>query len=325
MRNKGFWLIQKVTLPCLLFYLNTASAQRFEKPITIEDLKPVEAPNIANTEPVNILEVEKAIETSKKYQGEVACGKIDFQGNRYIFRIPSTYQWLFSMEYDIQRQKGENSKQKDACQNDIRTTVVSFLWPSMAAYYGKSDYSILDTNLKIRPNKITVALTPFQFTMPNPQDSWIERGYIDLLKDSIFGYIPYKQKAEDAQILAVGSYLADLDLYHYTRDGYRYDPPSRYGSQSFADRKREKWEIFWSLDSNKRVRDIIECRYEDGFKNIDNIFFKDTICNHMTNNYPPIPGALEIRYASSYIRDWKHIRHAAVLQYQAFMTKETLP
>ena len=35
--------------------------------------------------------------------------------------------------------------------------------------------------------------------------------------------------------------------------------------------------------------------------------------------------SIQFRYASDYLRDWKLIRQAAILQYQAFTTVEVLP
>ncbi len=283
-------------------------------------------PSFADTqETVDMAAVERAIEASKGYQGKVSCGKIDMVNKRYTFRIPEIYQWNFGIEYfgDSPWAKGGITRKEDPCVYDIKNAMMSFFWPSMKPYNGK--YVNVKSDLKVYPNIVTASLSRISMDQ-NKQPAFKSENWIRSLKLQIIGY-SWEAKTdsntvEDVKVLAMGEYLPDLGLYHYTFDKYIQRSPKEI-KQGLREKKHRKREIFWSLDQDKRVIDLIVCEYLGLDKT--QMLTKDTVCYMNTTLYEYNVGDLQVRYGGEYMRDWKNIRSAAIQQYKAFITEEVLP
>ncbi len=324
MTHKKQGLLQKLICASLVLGLNF-SIMNDASAITIILVSP-EPPKIAKTKPVDMAEVEKAIEASKAYKGEVSCGKIDEDGKRYTLRIPIIYQWVFGMEYsgDSPWAAGGIKKKKDPCQYDVGTIVLSFLWPAMTPYNKEGTYVYSD--VKKIPNKMTAVFRAPGGFHPGGANAKHRLGILEL---SVLGYsseIYDRQSREDItpeRALALGEYLPELGLYHHTFEIY-YGQTDYMKSQGYTKLDHNKREVFWALDAEGQVSDLIVCKYLD--LDINKLPFKETICEHSTlvNLFMP-KASIQFRYASDYLRDWKLIRQAAILQYQAFTTVEVLP
>ena len=283
-------------------------------------------PSFADTqETVDMAAVERAIEASKGYQGKVSCGKIDMGNKRYTFRIPEIYQWNFGIEYfgDSPWTKGGIAKKEDPCVYDIKNAMLSFFWPSMKPYNGK--YVNVSTDLKDHPNIVTASLSRNSMQTSTLTASQVA-DYIILVKTNVLGY-PGETKSnlntiENAKVLAMGEYLPDLGLYHYTFDKY-INPTPYEVTQGRTKKDHNKREIFWSLDKDKHVIDLIVCKYLA--LDITQMTIKDTVCKLNTTIYQYDVSNLLIRYGGEHMRDWKNIRSAAIQQYKAFITEAVLP
>ena len=296
----------------------------FAVTIFVESPDPVK---IAATKPVDMAEVERAIEASKRYKGEVSCGKIDEDGKRHTFRIPKIYQWVAGMEYkgDSPWVAGGIQKKKDPCQYDISNMVLSFLWPAMTPYDKKGTY-VYSEDVEKMPNKMTAV-----FTAPGGFHSGGANAThrLKLLILEVLGratelgdYDP-RDDLTPERARAAGEYLPELGLYHHTFEIY-FEQPLYLRRQGHTQLQYNKREVFWTLDAEGGVSNLIVCKYLGLDKN--KIPFKETVCEHSTSVSPFMPSAsMEIRYASDYLKDWKQIRQAAILQYQAFTTVEVLP
>ncbi len=269
--------------------------------------------------------VERAIEASKEYQGTVSCGKIDMGDKRYTFRIPEIYQWNFGIEYfgDSPWTKGGIAKKEDPCMYDIKNAMLSFFWPSMKPYNGK--YVNVRSDLKVHPNIVTGSLSRNSMQTSTLSASQVS-DYIIAVKRNVIGY-PSETKInsntiENAKVLAMGEYLPNLGLYHYTFDKY-IEPSPGMIKQGLIKKDHNKREIFWSLDKDKRVIDLIVCEYLGLDKT--QMTIKDTVCKLNTTIYQYDVSNLLIRYGGEYMRDWKNIRSAAIQQYKAFITEAVLP
>ena len=194
--HKKQGLLQKLICASLVLGLNF-SIMNDAFAITIIVVSP-EPPKIAETKPVDMAEVEKAIEASKAYKGEVSCGKIDEDGKRYTLRIPVIYQWVFGMEYkgDSPWVAGGIKKKKDPCQYDVGTIVLSFLWPAMTPHNKKGTY-VYDKDFAKLPNKMTAVFTAPGGVSPGGADAKHRLGILEL---SVLGYsseIYDRQSRED--------------------------------------------------------------------------------------------------------------------------------
>ena len=284
-------------------------------------------PSFADTqETVDMAAVERAIEASKVYQGKVSCGKIDMGNKRYTFRIPEIYQWNFGIEYfgDSPWTKGGIAKKEDPCLYDIKNAMLSFFWPSMKPYNG--EYLYVGSDLKTRPNLVSTSLRRISMGQ-NKQPAFKAENWIPPLKLQVIGYQGSEtdidsDTIEDSKVLAMGKYLPDLELYHYTFEKYIQRSPKEI-KQGLREKEHRKREIFWSLDQDKRVIDLIVCEYLG--LDMTQMIVKDTVCKLNTTLYEYNVGLLLVRYGGEYMRDWKNIRSAVIQQYKAFITEAVLP
>ncbi len=283
-------------------------------------------PSFADTqETVDMAAVERAIEASKGYQGKVSCGKIDMGNKRYTFRIPEIYQWNFGIEYfgDSPWTKGGIAKKEDPCLYDIKNAMMSFFWPSMKPYSGEYLYNRSD--LKTHPNLVTASLSrssmqKSSFTAFKAVNKMLS------FKQQVIGYQGSEtdidsDTIEDTEVLAMGKYLPDLGLYHYTFEKY-IEPYTFEKKKGITKKRHNKREIFWSLDQG-RVIDLIVCEYLG--LDVTKMIIKDTVCKLNTTIYEYGISGLQIRYGGEYMRDWKNIRAATIQQYKAFITEAVLP
>ena len=161
----------------------------------------------------------------------------------------------------------------------------------------------------------------------NKQPAFKSENWMPFLKFRVIGSKGYETNIDsdtvkDASVLVMGTYLPDLDLYHYTFDKYIQRNPKEI-KQGLREKNHRKREIFWSLDKDKRVIDLIECEYLGLDKT--QMLIKDTVCYLNTTIYQYDVSSLLVRYGGEYIRDWKNIRSAAIQQYKAFITEAVLP